>query len=91
MSTSSIKFPLWSCFPLNSFFFFFFNYFIFGFAGSLLRCTGFSPVAESRGCSPVAVHGLLIVVASLPAEHGLSGTEASVAAARGLRSCGSQA
>ena len=72
-------------------FFFFFNYFIFGCAGSLLRCPGFSPVAESRGYSLAAVHGLLIVVASLPAEHGLSGTEASVAAARGLSSCGSQA
>ena len=37
-------------------------------------CTGFSPVATSRGYSPVAGHGLLIAVASLTAEHGLQGT-----------------
>ena len=34
-------------------------------------CKGFSLVAASRGCSLVAVHGLLIVVASLVAEHRL--------------------
>ena len=38
-----------------------------------------SLVAVSRGCSPVAVHGPLIAVASLVAEHGLSGVQASVA------------
>jgi len=37
-------------------------------------CTNFSLVAVSRGYSLVAVHGLLIVVASLVAEHGLLGT-----------------
>ena len=41
--------------------------------------------------SLVAMHGLLIVVASLVAEHRLSGTQASVAVAQGLISCGSQA
>ena len=30
-----------------------------------------SPVAVNRGCSLVAVHGLLIVVASVVSEHGL--------------------
>ena len=34
-------------------------------------CKGFSLVAASRGCSLVAVHGLLIVVASPAAEHRL--------------------
>ena len=38
----------------------------------------------SRGYSQVAVHGLLIEVASLVAEHWLSGMQASVAAAHGL-------
>jgi len=36
----------------------------------LCCCTGFSPVAVSRGYFPVAVHGLLTAVASL-VEHGL--------------------
>ena len=52
---------------------------------------GFSLVAVSRGYSLVGVHGLLIVVASLVVEHRLQGTRASVVAARGLSSCGSQA
>ena len=34
-------------------------------------CKGFSLVAASRGCSLVAVHVLLIAVASLVAEHRL--------------------
>ena len=41
--------------------------------------------------SPVAVHGLLTVVASPVEEHGLWGTRASVFAARGFSSCGSWA
>ena len=36
-----------------------------------LCCMGFPLVAASRGCSLVLVHGLLIVVASLVAEHRL--------------------
>ena len=36
-------------------------------------------------------HGLLIVVASLVAKHGLEGVQASVVTARGLGSRGSQA
>ena len=44
--------------------------FIFGCAGSSLL-QGFSLAEVSGGCTPVAVHGLLIVVASLLAEHGL--------------------
>ena len=34
-------------------------------------CTGFSLAAVSRGCSPVAMPGLLIAAASLVAEHKL--------------------
>ena len=33
-------------------------------------CAGFSLVVASRGYSRIAVHGLLIAVASLVAEHG---------------------
>ena len=47
-------------------------------------CPGFSLVAVSGGYSLVAVHGLLIAVASLVPEHGLSGAPSSVAATRGL-------
>ena len=48
--------------------------FIFGCAGSLLLHGLSSPVAVSGGYSLVAVHGLLIVVASTVVEHGLLGT-----------------
>ena len=44
---------------------------LLGCAGSLLLLAGFSPVAASRGCALLVVLGLLIVVASLVAEHGL--------------------
>ena len=47
-----------------------------------------SLVAASRGHSPVVVHGIFIVAASLVAEHRLS---ASVVVACGLSSCNSQA
>ena len=46
-------------------------------------CSGFSLGAESGGCFLVAVHGFLIVEASLVAEHGLWGMRASVAVAPG--------
>ena len=39
-------------------------------------CSGFSPVVASRGYSLVAVLRLLILVASLVAEHGLYSTQA---------------
>ena len=39
---------------------------------------GFFLAAESRSYSPVAVHRLLITVASLVAEHGLQGRQALV-------------
>ena len=45
-------------------------------------------VAASRGYSLVAVCRLLISVASLIVNHRLSDTQASVAAARELSSCG---
>ena len=41
----------------------------------LCCCAGISLVAESGSYSPVAVHGLLMVVASLVAEHRLQGSE----------------
>jgi len=56
----------------------------------LRRCVGFSLFVVSGGYSPVAVHGLLIAMASL-VEHRLCGSQASVAEAHGLRSCGSRA
>ena len=43
----------------------------------LCCCTGFSLVAVGRGYSLVAVCGLLIAVASLAEEHGLSGADFS--------------
>ena len=51
-------------------FFFFINLFIFGCFGSSLLCTAFSSCGE-WGLLFVAVRWLLIVVASLVAEHGL--------------------
>ena len=54
-------------------------------------CTGFSLVAENGGSSLVAVHGLLIAVASLVAESRLWGTQAFVLATGGLSSCSFQA
>ena len=45
---------------------------------SLGCCASFSLVVVSRGYSLAAVHGLLIVMASLTAGHGLSGMQASV-------------
>ena len=45
--------------------------FIFGCAGFFVAACGLSLVIASRGYSLVAMHGLLIAVASLLAEHGL--------------------
>ena len=50
-----------------------------------------SVVVESGGYSLAVVHGLLIVVISLAVEHWLQGSQASVVATHGLRSCGSWA
>ena len=41
----------------------------------LCYCTGFSLVAASGGYSVIAVVGLLIVVASVVAEHGFWGAQ----------------
>ena len=57
-------------------------------AGSLLL-SGFSLVVASRGHSPVAVHRLCIVMASLVVKHGLWGARTSVAAAPRPQSTGS--
>ena len=51
---------------------------------------GFSRVADSRGCSLVAVRGLLIAVACLVEEYKLWGMQASEVA-HGLSSCSSWA
>ena len=61
-------------------FFFFHLLAVLGLCG----CVGFYLVAASRGYSLVVVHRLLIAVASLVAEHGLQGTQASAVAAPGL-------
>ena len=54
-------------------------------------CASLSLVAESGGCSLVAMRGLLIAVAFLVAEHGLWDSQASAAAAHELSGCGSRA
>ena len=61
-----------------SIYFYFWLHWVFG------AVHGLSPVMASRGYSVAAVHGLLIVVASLVVEHGLQGTQASVVVAHGL-------
>ena len=43
--------------------------FVFGYAGSSSLCMGFFLVSVNRGYSLVVARGLLIVVASLVAEH----------------------
>ena len=53
-------------------------------------CAGSFLVVASGSYSLVSVCGLLTVVASLVAEQGLWGTQASVVAARGLSICGTQ-
>ena len=54
----------------------FFNSFIYLFLAvlGLHCCIGFCLVAATGGSSLAAVHGLLVAVASLVAEHGLWGT-----------------
>ena len=52
---------------------------VFGWAGSLRLCR-LSLVAVSGGYSLVVVHGLLIAVASLVAEHGLCSVGSGVIA-----------
>ena len=48
-------------------------------------CARASSSRSKQGCSVVAVVRLLLVVASLVSEHGLQGTQTSVAAVLGLR------
>ena len=68
-----------------SFFFFF-----FGYTGCPLLSSGFLYLWQAWA-PLVAVRGLLIVVASLVAEHRLWDTQASVVTAHRLRSCESRA
>ena len=79
--------------PSRWLFKFFRIYFIYLFLAvlGLPCCAGSSLVVTSRGYSQVTGHGRLISVASLVAEHGLSGMRASVFAARGLSAWGSRA
>ena len=63
---------------------------IFGCAESLSLCRLFFTRCK-WGCSLVAVHGLIIVVASLVAEYGLCSARASVVSACELSSWSSQA
>ena len=60
--------------------FFYYYYFVYLFLAvvGLCCCMGFSLVLMSCGYSLVAVHGLLMAVASSVAEHGLWGPRASV-------------
>ena len=71
-----------------SFFFFIFTYDLHWFFVAFHWL--FSICGEPRLLF-LAVHGLLIVVASLVAEHGVQGMRASVVAASGLSSCGTGA
>ena len=70
------------------------NLFIYLFLAvlGLHCCEGFffPLVVKSRGCSLLAVPGLLIVVASLVAEHRPWGFQSSVVATHGLSSCASR-
>ena len=52
----------------------------------LCCCADSSLVMVKGGCSPVAVHRLLMAVASLAVEHRLQGTRASVVLAPGIQS-----
>ena len=61
----------------------YFFLFIYGCTGSLLLHAGFPLVAARKGCSLVAVQGLLVAMASLVVEQRVQ--------ARGLESCGSPA
>ena len=71
---------------LNSHHFFFFLRGFIGFLGFfwLWLHRLFSPHVESRGYSPFAMHGLLIVVASLLMEHGSQNTDSKAVACTGL-------
>lgn len=50
----------------------------------LLLCEGLSLVVRSRGCSLVAIRGLLVMVASLVVEHEAVGTGFSSSGLRAL-------
>ena len=88
---STLLLLLTSVFALGSskvavgFFGFFFKLILFLAVLGLAAVHQPSLVAESGDYSPGAVHGLLIVVASLVAEPGLQGTPTSVAAVSGSR------
>ena len=55
----------------DKFFFFFLIYFIFGCVGSFVAAHGLFSSCGEQGLLFLAVHGILIAVASLVAEQGL--------------------
>ena len=65
--------------------------FIFGCAGSLVLHGGLLQLQQAEGGYSLAVVCGLLTAVSLIAEHGFWGAQASVVAAHGLSSCGSQA
>ena len=67
-----------------------FFYYLFWLCWVFVAASGLSQVGASTGYSSLRCAGFLIVVASLVAEHGLYGTQASVVAARRLSSCGAR-
>ena len=73
------------------FYFVWFDLFTYFWLCWVFIAAPFSLAAASRSNSPVAVHRFPMVMAPLVAEHTLWGTQASVVAARVLRSCGSLA
>ena len=89
---SNISFTLRLAFYLSLVvsFFFKFHLVVFGCAGSSLLHR-LSLAATNEGYSPAVMYGLLTAVASLVAELGLQGAQASATAAHGLSRCGSQA
>ena len=68
-------------------FYLFFKFYLFLAALGLRCCARAFSSCSEWGLLFVAVHGLLIAVASLVAEHGPQSVQASVVAARGLSSC----
>ena len=66
----------------------FVDFYYFWLCWVFVAVLGVSLVVVRRSYSLIAVHKLLIAVASLAAEHRLKGTQASAVVACGLNSCG---
>ena len=83
---------MFSCLVFSSlaFFFHFLMYSFTYFCGGSLLLRRLCSSSGEQELRFAAVHGLLIAVASLVAEHRRQGMRLSAVASRGLRSCGSQ-